>query len=732
MRGGIQEDDMERIIIRHLSGSKANQEASFPLDQVQEISLGRDAASTVAYDSERDDAVSRNHARITRDPAQPKQFILTDLGSRNGVFVNKARIAGNAPLHHDDVVQLGAGGPEFRFQFDPPPAATPKATRQIDLGQQVPSREIPPGAPSPLRVVLRHLSGSKAHQEVNFPVERFTEISFGRDPASTVPYDAEHDDTVSRNHATLTRDPVLKIFTLNDLNSRNGVFVNGARISGSVALHHGDTIQFGAGGPELAFQLDPPPSGAPRATRQFEPPRIQPSATREAPLPPLATSSTASFEPPPGPRGVGRETVERLIGETKTESRKTMINVIAALLAVVALVAGVFVFMSREAEKKIEVAKSEAEAAASKAQATSSQAADTAKAVKAMQELMTPSEIAAKFGPATVYIEASWKLIDTGTGNQIYHGYMEVKKGNKKPVYAPIYIQYDNNRIEPLLMNKARLEEGGMAIVGVPIGFPPLRGSGFAVTRDGFILSNKHVVAPWTTIYVAGLQPGFLVGNDLQVLNANFDPGQSQKWNWVPENSELFRQPPGEQKRLAGRHDRLDVTFANNSVRIPGTLVRVSPQHDAALIKIDTPAQLTRTELAPPGSETKIRPGDPITVLGYPGTSPDLLMKSKSRDLMTQGTEDVVQVPIPTVTPGAIGKLIVASSVPGSRKIDYYNEQETYQLTANATEGNSGGPVFDEHGQVIGIFYARSTRDMMTLAVPIKFGRELMEVKAVR
>jgi pSer/pThr/pTyr-binding forkhead associated (FHA) protein len=244
---------MERVVIKHLSGSKANQEVSFPLDQVPEISLGRDAASTVAYDMERDDAVSRNHARITRDPAQNTVFILTDLGSRNGVFVNQSRIAGSTALHHGDVVQLGAGGPEFSFQMDPPPALTPKATRQIDLRQGTPTREISLGTAAsadvrPQRVVLRHMTGSKANQEVSFPVAPTTEITFGRDPAASVSYDAERDDTVSRNHATIKRDSQQKGFTLVDLNSRNGVFVNGARIRDSVTLHHGDLIQFGAGG----------------------------------------------------------------------------------------------------------------------------------------------------------------------------------------------------------------------------------------------------------------------------------------------------------------------------------------------------------------------------------------------------------------------------------------------------------------------------------------------------
>ena len=41
---------MERIVLKHLSGSKANQVEEFPLNHVKELVLGRDPSSTVKYD----------------------------------------------------------------------------------------------------------------------------------------------------------------------------------------------------------------------------------------------------------------------------------------------------------------------------------------------------------------------------------------------------------------------------------------------------------------------------------------------------------------------------------------------------------------------------------------------------------------------------------------------------------------------------------------------------------
>ena len=120
---------MERVILRHLKGSKSGTTEEFPLDSVSELTLGRDPIAQVRFDVDKDDLVGRQHARIVRDPNDPARFSLTDLNSRNGTFLNKVRIVGNVPLVPGDVIHLGAGGPEVKFEIDPLPAAYLKATR---------------------------------------------------------------------------------------------------------------------------------------------------------------------------------------------------------------------------------------------------------------------------------------------------------------------------------------------------------------------------------------------------------------------------------------------------------------------------------------------------------------------------------------------------------------------------------------------------------------------------
>ena len=54
---------------------------------------------------------------------------------------------------------------------------------------------------------------------------------------------------------------------------------------------------------------------------------------------------------------------------------------------------------------------------------------------------------------------------------------------------------------------------------------------------------------------------------------------------------------------------------------------------------------------------------------------------------------------------------------------------DVIQLATNTTGGgNSGGPVFDSQGKVIGIFFASSNRagTAITYAVPIRFGMEFL------
>jgi len=128
---------MQRILIRHLSGARAGQVDEFPAAETSEILVGRDPEAAVRFDPSREDLVSRQHVKIVRDPESRDEFAVVDLQSRNGTFLNRQRVYAPARLTHNDVIQLGPAGPEFRFELDPSPlvsVAKPPVTGTLMLG----------------------------------------------------------------------------------------------------------------------------------------------------------------------------------------------------------------------------------------------------------------------------------------------------------------------------------------------------------------------------------------------------------------------------------------------------------------------------------------------------------------------------------------------------------------------------------------------------------------------
>src|ERR1700761_2379672 len=125
---------MSRIVVRYLSGSRANQADVLSADSGEDLIAGRDPLASIHFDPEQDDLVSRQHLKITQDPNIPGTFRLVDLQSRNGTFVNGRRVYGSTFLSHNDHVQLGPSGPEFQFELDPPPSTYSSSSRLTSSG----------------------------------------------------------------------------------------------------------------------------------------------------------------------------------------------------------------------------------------------------------------------------------------------------------------------------------------------------------------------------------------------------------------------------------------------------------------------------------------------------------------------------------------------------------------------------------------------------------------------
>lgn len=113
---------------------------TYPLEGDQ-LTIGRDASNGVAIN---DAEVSRKHSRLS---FQGGKYVLEDLGSTNGTFVNGQRLAGPVVLKPGDVVSLGEqivlmydainmdpgatmAAPRRSARVTPPPVAAQPAPQQ--------------------------------------------------------------------------------------------------------------------------------------------------------------------------------------------------------------------------------------------------------------------------------------------------------------------------------------------------------------------------------------------------------------------------------------------------------------------------------------------------------------------------------------------------------------------------------------------------------------------------
>ena len=115
---------------------------TFPLDGDQ-LTIGRDSSNGVAIN---DAEVSRRHARLN---FQGGKYVLEDLGSTNGTFVNGQRLAGPVVLKPGDVVSLGEQIVLMYDAINLDPGATMAAPRRSVHAAPAPVQASVPGYPAP-------------------------------------------------------------------------------------------------------------------------------------------------------------------------------------------------------------------------------------------------------------------------------------------------------------------------------------------------------------------------------------------------------------------------------------------------------------------------------------------------------------------------------------------------------------------------------------------------------
>lgn len=157
-----------------LSGAKAGQTSIF---SQAHIGIGRHPQCELQFDPDKDLDVSSRHAQVTLNGSL---YILRDLGSTNGTFVNGKRLSGEHVLATKDVIRFGIKGPELEFgaineqrQSPVPATAAPAGTVVFGIAEPAPAPPPPALTPQQMREP-RRTPGPGTQTKVRVAVQKET------------------------------------------------------------------------------------------------------------------------------------------------------------------------------------------------------------------------------------------------------------------------------------------------------------------------------------------------------------------------------------------------------------------------------------------------------------------------------------------------------------------------------------------------------------------------------
>jgi membrane-bound lytic murein transglycosylase D len=131
------------IRLTHLTGSLQGTASMSPKAVIR---IGRGDDCDVRFDAHRDTRVSNHHAEIRFEGGR---YVVVDVGSTNGTFVNGKLVRTHALRSGDKIIFGAQGGPEVRFDVEETFRATPRingapAPLQVPVARRPPPDLFPP------------------------------------------------------------------------------------------------------------------------------------------------------------------------------------------------------------------------------------------------------------------------------------------------------------------------------------------------------------------------------------------------------------------------------------------------------------------------------------------------------------------------------------------------------------------------------------------------------------
>ena len=372
-----------------------------------------------------------------------------------------------------------------------------------------------------MRIELRITSGARAGAREIFDKSI---IAIGRHPINDLRLDTEKDLDVSGRHAEIR--VVGGTATVRDLGSSNGTKVNGQPLVGERALFDGDVIALGgAVGASLEFHVVDDAASAP----------VAPPSHHEAPPSPAASPAESAK-----PR---RDTTAR-IAEAVEEHTGRMRRVLYGFGATVIVVGLALAWMSRQ--------NSSADRAT--IEALLQQLQDQNAAIAQLQGGPGARGLADEVGRIRQERDSLLSALRKGGRAQDISGRMAELTQRQSAAGEVSKVDYE--RIG---------EQNTRAVAFIVVQFAEgvEGGTGFGVTRDGLIVTNRHVVE---------------------------DP--------------------------AGTPAKIAVQYHGTRKWLPARLLKVSATDDLAFLKVEAPGAYP-TVVGISGSGT-VRAGAPIAIVGFP------------------------------------------------------------------------------------------------------------------